>query len=328
VYQPIWFSSVMATGIVALALREQGFSTIAWVLAAVAATTYVVLVIAHFRTGRQPRSRGEAVGLFAFVAATEVLASVSEWHYVTLVLWAVGAAAWLPAVAVLLSTPVEPGEAVKGSWLLVTVATDSLAVAGAPLAHRAGSDFAVALAAATWLLALSIYCVLAGVIVRRIAKREITRSDLDGDHWVTKGALAISTLAGSRVLAAMIGLGWGHGVREAARVLTIVVWIGALAWLPLLIAAETWRLRRPPFYTVARWSTVFPLGMLAVASHALALTAGVQAGKPVATAFTAFGAAAWVVVAYAGIRAGSSSCSRKNLTIGPTYSSSRGQRRP
>lgn len=316
-YRPIWFSAVMATGIVALALREQGFSTIAWVLAAVAAATYVALLIAHLRTRPRARSRGEAVGLFAFVAATQVLASLSRWHYVSLALWALGAASWLPAVAIMLSTPADTGEAVKGSWLLATVATDSLAVAGAPLARRAGSDVELALAAAAWLLALSIYCVLAGAILRRIAKRELTRIDLDGDHWVTMGALAISTLAGSRVLAAMIVLDWSHGLREAARVLTIVVWIGALAWLPALIVAEAWRLRRPPFYTVARWSTVFPLGMLAVASHALALSAGVQAGKPIATVFTGFGAAAWVAVVYAGIRAGSSSCSRKNLTIGP-----------
>jgi tellurite resistance protein TehA-like permease len=318
----------MATGIVALAVREQGLIVIGWVLAAVAAATYVALLIAHLRTRPRPRSRGEAVGLFAFVAATQVLASLSRWHYVSLGLWALGAAALLPAVAVVLTTPAEADEAVKGSWLLTTVAIDSLAVAGAPLARRAGSDVELALAAAAWLLALSIYCVLAGAIIRRIARREITRADLDGDHWVTMGALAISTLAGSRVFAAMTVLGWHQGLRDAARVLTIAVWIGALAWLPALIVAEAWRLRRPPFYTVARWSTVFPLGMLAVASHALALTAGIPAAKPVATAFTGIGAAALVAVGYAGIRAGSSSCSLKKLTIGPAYSSSRGQRRP
>jgi tellurite resistance protein TehA-like permease len=223
---------------------------------------------------------------------------------------------------------VEPEDAVKGSWLLATVATDSLAVSGAPLARHAGSDLGVALAALTWLLALAVYCRVVSVILRRVARREIGRSDLDGDHWVTKGALAISTLAGSRVLAAMIVLGWSHGLREATRTLTIVIWIGALAWLPVLIAAEAWRLRRPPFYSVARWSSVFPLGMLAVASHALALTAGVGPAKAVAVVFTAIGAVAWLVVAYAGIRAGSSSWSRKNETIGPTYSSSRGQRSP
>jgi tellurite resistance protein TehA-like permease len=328
VYRPIWFSFVMATGIVALALRQQGFVPVAWALAALGAAAWVVLVFAHLRTQPRPRSRGEAVDLFAFVAATEVLASLSRWHDLSLVLWALGAAAWLLVVVVVLSTPVEPGDAVKGSWLLATVATDSLAVSGAPLARHAGSDVGVALAAVAWLGALTVYCLIISVILRRISRREIGRSDLDGDHWVTKGALAISTLAGTRVFAAMTVLGWSHGVREATRTLTIVIWIGALAWLPVLIAAEAWRLRRPPFYTVARWSTVFPLGMLAVASHALWLTAGVGAAKPVAIVFTAIGAAAWLIVSYAGIRAGSSSCSRKNETIGPAYSSSRGQRSP
>jgi tellurite resistance protein TehA-like permease len=321
----------MATGIVALAVRLDGLVVVSWVLAGIAALVYAVLVVAHLvaRPGR-PESRGEAVGLFAFVAATEVLASLSRWHHASLVLWAVGAAVWLPVVVLVLAARRAPEDRVNGSWLLAAVATDSLAVSGAPLARHAGSDVEVALAAAAWLLALSIYGVLSARILRRVARREIGRDDLDGDHWVTMGALAISTLAGSRVLAAMTVLGWADGFRDVVRVLAMAVWIGALVWLPALVAAEAWRLRRPPLYTVARWSTVFPLGMLAVASHALWLTAGVGAAGPVFQAFTGLGAAAWlaVAVAYAGIIAGSFSCSLKNETIGPAYSSRRGQCRP
>jgi tellurite resistance protein TehA-like permease len=333
VYRPIYFAGVMATGIVALALREEGLVAVSWALAALAAGAYVLLVALHLvaRPGR-PGSRGDAFVLFAFVAATEVLASLSRWHLASLVLWAVGVVAWVPVVALALATPAAQGDAPNGSWLLAVVATDSLAVVGAPLARRAGSDWGVALAALGCLLALAAYCVIASGIVRRIWRREIGRGDLDGDHWVTMGALAISTLAASRVLAAMTVLGWGHGARDAARVLAIAAWIAALAWLPALIAAEVWRLRRAPRYSAKRWSTVFPLGMLAVASHALALTAGIAAAKPVFHAFTAIGAAAWIAVAaggaYAGISAGSSSCSLKKETIGRTYSSSRGQRSP
>jgi tellurite resistance protein TehA-like permease len=296
-YRPVFFTAVMATGIVALALREEGLDAVSWALAAIAAAVYVALMALHLlvRPGR-PDSRGEAVELFAFVAATEVLASLSRWHSVSLVLWAIGVAAWLPVVALVLATPPAPGDAIRGSWLLAAVATDSLAVAGAPLARQAGSHAGAALAGAAWLLALCVYCVIAVAIVRRVWRREIGREDLDGDHWVTMGALAISTLAGSRVLAAATALGWDHGLRQAARVLAIAVWIGALAWLPALIAAETRRLRRRPLHTTGRWSTVFPLGMLAVASHALALTAGVAGAKPVFHAFAAVGAAVWLAV--------------------------------
>ena len=100
---------------------------------------------------------------------------------------------------------------------------------------------------------------------------------------MTIGALAISALTGSRVLAAVTALSLGHGAQQAARGLAIAVWIGALAWLPSLIAAEAWRLRRRPLYTTGRWSTVFPLGMLAVASHVLSLTAGIAAARPSST---------------------------------------------
>jgi tellurite resistance protein TehA-like permease len=297
-YRPIFFTAVMATGIVGLALREEGLGAVSWVLAGVAAAIYLGLVVLHpvVRPG-WPGSRGEAVELFAFVAATEVLASVSRWHYVSLVLWAIGVAAWLPVVTLALATPAAEGEAIRGSWLLATVATDSLDVAGAPLARRAGSGAGVALAGVAWLLALCVYCVMAFAIVRRVWRREIGREDLDGDHWVLMGALAISTLAGSRVLAGVTVLGFGHGLVQGARGLAIAVWIGALACLPALIAAEAWRLRRPPLYTAGRWSTVFPLGMLAAASHALALTAGVTGAKPVFHAFAVIGAATWLAVA-------------------------------
>ena len=111
------------------------------------------------------------------------------------------------------------------------------------------------------------------------------------------GALAISTLAGCRMLATIGTLGWASALHDAARWLAIAAWIGALLWLPALIAAESWRLRHPPLYTPARWSTVFPLGMLAVASHALASGAGVSPATIVFHVFAVLAVAAWIATA-------------------------------
>jgi voltage-gated anion channel len=297
-YRPIFFTAVMATGIVALALREEGLVAVSWVLAAVAAAVYVFFVVLHLvvRPGR-PGSRGQAIELFAFVAATEVLAALSRWHSVSLVLWAVGVAAWLPMVTLALATPAAEGDAIRGSWLLAAVATDSLAEAGAPIARRLQSDALLTACLAWWLLALVIYCGLTWLILRRAWRRELGFGDFQGDQWVLMGALAISTLAGCRVLAAMRILRWAAALRHPARALSIALWVFALCWLPLLASAESWRLRRRPLYTTGRWSTVFPLGMLAVASHTLALTAAVSSGVPVFDVFTAIAAAAWLAVA-------------------------------
>jgi tellurite resistance protein TehA-like permease len=297
VFGPSFFTSVMATGIVALALREWGAAGAAWVLAGVAAAGYVALVAVQVVRRPRPASRGEALDLFAFVAASEVLSSLSHWYGLTVALWAVGLAAWLVIVPRVLAAPAREGEAVRGSWLLAVVATDSLAVAGASITTRSHNGPLLEIELAWWLLALALYCVLATLIARRARRRDIGIAELHGDHWVAMGALAISALAGCRMVATIGTLGWASALHEAARWLAIAAWIGALLWLPALLAAESWRLRHPPLYTPGRWSTVFPLGMLAVASHALATGAGVSSATIVFHVFAVLAVAAWLATA-------------------------------
>ncbi|HEX6459495.1 MAG TPA: hypothetical protein VF032_11310 [Thermoleophilaceae bacterium] len=290
-YRPSFFAAVMATGIVGLAVRDAGSWAVAWVLAALAAVAYVVLVALHVRERWVPTSRGDAVQLFAFVAATEVLASLSTWHTVSVVLWCVGVAAWVAIAAVVVRAPLQ-ADVVRPSWLLAPVATSSLAVSGAPIARRLHSDVLLAICAACWLLGLVLYAMVIALIARR---RSLEFNDFQGEHWVAMGALAIATLAGSRVLACITALRWGP--HDVADTLTVVVWVVALCWLPALVAVEGWRLRRPPLYTSGRWSSVFPLGMLAVASHALWLTAGGRPQHVVFAVFVPLAAAAWVATA-------------------------------
>jgi len=306
VYRPSYFAGVMATGIVGLALREAGFEAISWVLAAIAAVAYVVLFVLHVRVRwGPPASRASAIELFAFVAATEVLASLSKWHGVAVALWGVGFVAWALVARVTLAAPDRADEPVRGGWLLATVGTDSLAVTGASLAHRTVGDALLALSVVLWLLALAVYCRLVATMLGRIRRREIGIDDLQGDHWITMGALAISTLAGMRVTAGMALLGWPAGPHDAANALGVAVWIAAACWLPALVVAESWRLRQRPLYTAGRWGTVFPLGMYAVASHTINRTAHIGAGTTISHIFTAAAAAAWIATAAGFVRTAS-----------------------
>ena len=292
-YRPAFFTAVMATGIVGLAVRDVGSWTIAWVFGALAAGLYLVLVGVHLRERWVPSSRGQAVQLFAFVAACEVLASLSTWHAVSVALWAVGVAAWFAIVLQVVRARMDD-HVVRPSWLLAPVATSSLAVAGAPIARRIHSDVLLAICALCWLLGLALYALVMWLIARR---RTLEIHDVQGEHWVAMGALAIATLAGSRVVAGTTVLRWSPGLHDAVHVLTMVVWVVALCWLPVLAAGEAWRLRRRPLYTHGRWSSVFPLGMLAVASHTLWLTQNVPAAHVVSDVFAPLAVAAWLATA-------------------------------
>jgi tellurite resistance protein TehA-like permease len=298
VYRPAYFAGVMATGVVGLALREAGFEALSWVLAGIAAVVYVALVLLHLWTRwGPPESRASAIELFAFVAATEVLGSLSRWHGVAVALWGVGFVVWAVVVCVALAAPERPDEPVRGAWLLATVGTDSLAVTGASLAHRTVGDALLALSVLLWLLALAVYCRLAATMLARIRRRDIGIHDLHGDHWITMGALAISTLAGMRVTAGMTLLGWPGALHDIANALSAAIWIAAACWLPALIVAESWRLRQRPLYTANRWGTVFPLGMYAVASHAINRTGHIDPATTIFHIFTAAAAAAWLATA-------------------------------
>ncbi len=95
-----------------------------------------------------------------------------------------------------------------------------------------------------------------------------------GDHWVSAGGLAISTLACGELSRAGMALGTFGAPHDLLRIASVVLWGLTVAWLPALIGAEA--LWPRPHYDVRCWATVFPLGMYSVMS----LTVGHVAAAP------------------------------------------------
>ena len=94
-----------------------------------------------------------------------------------------------------------------------------------------------------------------------------------GDHWVTGGALAISTVAAGRIALAAQHTGALSGALEDLKTIALVLWCVTMAWLPVLVAAEILRPRLT--YNVRRWSTVFPVGMYAACSFVVGSLNGI-----------------------------------------------------
>ncbi|MFD7624832.1 tellurite resistance/C4-dicarboxylate transporter family protein [Streptomyces sp. NPDC059851] len=140
-----------------------------------------------------------------------------------------------------------------GAVFLVCVATQGLAVLAATLTLAGMGDWLAPGALGAFCPGLLFY----GQALARFDLREVVRGA--GDHWVAGGALAISALAASKLIAVPWTDPWHTALRWAALV-TLTL---ALIWYVLLLAAElrSWR----PHYDVRRWATVFPLGMTATA---------------------------------------------------------------
>ncbi|CAM5554217.1 tellurite resistance/C4-dicarboxylate transporter family protein [Streptomyces tanashiensis] len=91
-----------------------------------------------------------------------------------------------------------------------------------------------------------------------------------GDHWIAGGAMAISALAGSKLLTSGA---WSGGRRRPCGGRRSSCSPSDLTWYSVLLCGEF--AHRRLRYDVLRWATVFPLGMTAVASLSTAAATGV-----------------------------------------------------
>lgn len=282
------FAVVMATGIVGADARLEGIAPLANVLIGLACAAWVVLaVVVGDRVRRHPRNRPRLQS-FAVVAGTAVIGAdfaAAGRGTVALALWSLAALLWLA----LLSRGPQAGE-LSGSSLLVVVGTESLAVLGALVAARRGAPL-VSVAVAAWALGLALYPFLHGAVLAAAGRDR----RFNPDHWILMGALAITTLAGSELVAALRALHELSGFRDVLLDTDLATWAVAAAVIPPLVAVEL-RVRRWR-YEAARWGFVFPLGMYGAASHVLGAVNGSALLRDIGTAFFAAGLAAWVLTA-------------------------------
>ncbi len=283
----------MATGIVSVAILDEQATTLSRVLLAVCAVTWAILaallvaaVLFDFRRAREEATRPAALTAVAGTAVLGVRLTVLGWSWAGWALLAIAAA--LPALLLPALARDGPLPRTGGSFLVV-VALQSLAVLAATMAS---STFR------TWpaLAALAVSAV--GLVAYPAVLARFDVSELRygaGDHWVSGGALAISTLSCAQIAHAVSVTHGPAGFHEPLRVASLVLWGATIAWLPFLIAAE---IRWPrPGYDVLRWATVFPLGMYSVMSTTTGRVAGVDGLVQFGRVAGWVGLAGWVATA-------------------------------
>ncbi len=315
---PGYFACVMATGIVSVALLLTGASMLSmllWIgglaLLACLVVVYLLRWLLYPREVWQDATDPSKVfGFFTFIAALGVLATRSAlggWTLVPSILTLIAAAAWCAltywAFAMLLFTNARPIErSVNGSWLIVIVATESLAITWVLLiAIQPAQRAALQLLAYTfWTFGVLLYLIFIALIVYRFFFYPIQPRDLTPPYWINMGAMAITTVAGARLVTVAQPTPFLTMVRSYIEGFTVMMWAWGTWWIPLLIVIGVWKYavrHEPVRYHPALWSMVFPLGMYATSVHLLARLPGLTLLALVAPACTWIAFAAWGLVA-------------------------------
>ncbi|MDH6607849.1 tellurite resistance protein TehA-like permease [Streptomyces sp. SAI-208] len=288
-------AAVMATGIISVGLHLSGHETLSRVTLVLACAAWLGLAAEFVSRLLRERARWVAdagtPGALTAVAATTVLgAGLSVLGRQTL-------AEALLALSALLRPPLIV--LVVGHWkrrmpggvFLCCVATQGLAVLGATLAAAESAAWLAHTALVLFWLGLVLY----GVALFHFDLRQVLRGP--GDQWIAGGALAISALAGSKLIAAdsaRLYL-WNDDDLGVLRAVTVALLVLDLAWYAVLLAAECVRPRLR--YDVRRWATVFPMGMTAAATLSVAAAVDIPWLRTPGEVLLWISVAAWLAVA-------------------------------
>ncbi|MCZ4123349.1 tellurite resistance/C4-dicarboxylate transporter family protein [Streptomyces sp. H39-S7] len=293
--------AAMATAIISVALRLAGQDAASAVFL-VAAIVVWLLLAALFADRllldrRTWKAQAETPAALTAIAATTVLGtrlSLQGRQGTAAALLILSAVLW----PVLLPSVVRHWAArLPGAGFLVCVATQGLAVLAGTLALAQRQS---------WLLWVALACFVPGLLLYAAV---LARFDLrqlrtgSGDQWVAGGALAISALAGTKLVTASAAHGplrWAVPAHGTLRTLTLVLLVLDLCWFAVLLACEV---RWPrPHYDVRRWSTVFPVGMTVAACLAVAAAAEVPAAGTAGRVLLWPAVALWAFVLVGAVR--------------------------
>jgi tellurite resistance protein TehA-like permease len=242
----------------------------------------LVLFFPRVRTDINNHVRGP--GFFTTVAGTCVLGSqlliVTDRYQIAAVLWLAGMLLWIVIMYVFFTAmtvhenkpSIETG--LNGGWLLAVVATQSISVLGTLLVDRPGAyrELVLFLTLCMFLLGCMLYLLLITLIFYRFTFVNVTMALLTPPYWINMGAVAITTLAGARLIIAAPGWSLLSDLLPFLKGFTLFFWAAGTWWIPLLLILGFWRhvyKRFPLKYDPQYWGMVFPLGMYTVCTFQL-----------------------------------------------------------
>ncbi|SER61989.1 Tellurite resistance protein TehA [Nitrosomonas sp. Nm51] len=347
---PAYFAMVMATGIVSIALDALDLSAIAQSLFILNLVFYAVLcaillirivffmptVIAELGVLRRSllfltfvvgtNTVGMQLVVFLNVAPVAVFVAVLLW-FVALTGWLVGMRFILRNLFIMPKNNLP--DMIDGTGLLIAVSTASISLLGVGLmdALNLFNTFALCIAAGFWLLGVASYIVVIGILVYHLFFGAFQVDNWEAPYWICMGAVAIITLAGSKLVLLDPPLSDWENLREIVLGMTAAAGMIATAWIPYLAymdyrkfthtgsaePAPLW-IRLFPWlrlafgktghaYVPTAWSRVFPMGMYAAGLVALMQASGFDFAGTLARHWIGFAWLVWLLTLIGMLRA-------------------------
>ncbi len=275
----------MATGIVSIAAHFLTFDFFARVLFTINVLNYLILAVLtilrlflfpqRFFNDLTDHARGP--GFFTLIAGSCVLGVqfylLASAARIALGLWWTGLVLWLiimyvffTAATVRSSKPsLETG--INGAWLLAIVATQSLAVLGTLLTKSILLPHAVPvlfICLFMYLLGSMLYLLIISIIFHRLMFVNVEAKALTPPYWINMGAVAITTLAGVRLVENAPQWLFLQQIEPFLKGFTLFFWATCTWWIPALLILGVWKhgyKKEPIIYDPQYWGIVFPLGM-------------------------------------------------------------------
>lgn len=318
---PGYFALVMATGIISIAAFLLEMKSLSLVLLVINVIAYVILwlllllrlVLFFPRIKADISDHVRGPGFFTVVAGTCVLGTqlviVLGRYDVSRVLWILALGLWLvimyaffTAITVRETKPtIEVG--LNGSWLLAVVATQSISVLGTLLGIQWESYRHPLLffTLAMFLIGCMLYLLLITLIFYRFTFLNVTTESLTPPYWINMGAVAITTLAGARLIIAAPQWPVLSEIVPFVKGFTMFFWAAGSWWIPLLFILGFWRhvyKRFPLRYDPQYWGMVFPLGMYTVCTFQLSKAIDFPPLLIIPRYFIYLGIVGWIVVSF------------------------------